>query len=50
MQLNDRRRLNKQQLHDGVIRGGHSSVAGYSDVGLCTQNNSSLTYYPTTVG
>ena len=39
MQLNDRRRLNKQQLHDGVIRGGHSPVAVYSDFGLCAQNS-----------
>ena len=49
-QVNNARRLNKQQLHDGVIRGGHSPVAGYSDFGLCAQNNTSLTYRPTTVG
>ena len=52
MQLNDARRLNKQQLHDGIIRGGggHSPVAGYSDFGPWAQNNTSLTYRPTTVG
>ena len=49
-QVNDACRLNKQQLHDGVITRGHSAVAGYSDFGLCAQNNTSLTYRPTTVG
>ena len=38
-QVNDAHRLSRQQLHEGVIRGGHSPVAGYSDFGLCTQNN-----------
>ena len=49
-QVHDARRLSKQRLHDGVIRGGHSRVAGYRDFGLCAQNNRSLTYRPTTVG
>ena len=36
-QLNSTRRQIRQFLQDGVIRGGHSPVAGSSDFRLCAQ-------------
>ena len=36
-QLNGARRQIRQLLQDGVIRGGHSPVAGSSDFRLCAQ-------------
>ena len=36
-QLNSARRQIRQLLQDGVIRGGHSPVAGSSDFRLCAQ-------------
>ena len=36
-QLNSTRRQIRQLLQDGVLRGGHSPVAGSSDFRLCAQ-------------
>ena len=43
-------RLGKRSVFILDLCLGHSPVAGYSDFRLCAQNNTSLTYHPSTVG